>query len=101
MCCILPASAETIRVCRAAMYGCLLEYPDEDCTDILWILYSGKLSREKLSQIGDFREENFRGLLAFATPKNAMPQISQRKLPQIGTKTQQKFSPSKVSSYDI
>ena len=57
MCCILPASAETIRVCRAAMYECLLGYPDEDCTDILWILYSGTLSREKLSQIGGFRGE--------------------------------------------
>ena len=73
MCGILPASAETIRVFRAAMYGCLLGYPDEDCTDTLWILYSGEFLREKLSQIGDFRGKNFRGLLAFAAPKNAMP----------------------------
>ena len=37
----------------------------------------------KLSQIGekyDFHGENFRGLLAFATPKDATPQISWRKL---------------------
>ena len=68
------------------MYGCLLGYPDEDCTDTLWILYSGEFLREKLSQIGDFRGENFCGLLAFATPKNAMPQISRRKLLQLATK---------------
>ena len=73
MCGILPASAETIRVFRAAMYECLLGYPDEDCTDTMWILYSGEFLREKLLQIGDFRRENFRGLLAFAAPKNAMP----------------------------
>jgi len=45
---------------------------------MMFIPYSGKLS-----QIGEqynFRRENFHGLLAFATPKDATPQISQRKL---------------------
>ena len=56
----------------------------------------------KLPWIGekyDFRGENFRRLLAFAAPKNAMPQILQRKLLQIATKLQNswKFLPSKVS----
>ena len=56
----------------------------------------------KLPWIGekyDFRGENFCRLLAFAAPKNAMPQILQRKLLQIATKLQNswKFLPSKVS----
>ena len=59
MCGILPASAETIRVFRAAMYECLLGYPDEDCTDTLWILYSGKLSREKFRKLVIFVEKTF------------------------------------------
>ena len=41
------------------------------------IPYSGKLSKEKtFARIGDFRGENFRGLLAFAAPKDATPQVS-------------------------
>ena len=34
----------------------------------------------------DFRGENFRGLLTFAAPKDATPQIAQRKLLHIATK---------------
>ena len=54
----------------------------------------------KLSQIGDkydFRKENFRGLLACAAPKNATPQILQRKLSLIATKPRNswKFLPRK------
>ena len=43
------------------------------------VMYSGKLSR--ISKKHNFREENFYGLLTFATP-----QISQRKLSCIATK---------------
>ena len=51
----------------------------------------------------DFRRENFRRLLAFATPKNATSQISQRKLSRIATKLQnlRKFFPSTVSCYKV
>ena len=51
--------------------------------------YSGKLSREKTIANWwkfDFHRENFRGLLAFAIPKDGMPQISRRKLSRIVTK---------------
>ena len=43
--------------------------------------YSGKLSREKLSWIGeqyDFRRENFRGLLAFAVPRTPHPKFREK-----------------------
>ena len=51
----------------------------------------------------DFHGENFRGLLAFAVPKDVTPHISPRKLSHIATKPQnlQKFSPSKVFCYTI
>ena len=49
----------------------------------------------KLSQIG-FCRKNFGGLLAFATPKDITPQISQTK-PQ----NSWKFSPSKVYHYTV
>ena len=67
------------------------------------ILYSGKLSREKTFanwRKYDFRGENFHGLVAFAAPKYATPQISQRKLLRIATKPQnsQKFFPQKFSA---
>ena len=70
------------------------------------IPYSGKLSREKTFANWwkyDFRRENFRGLLAFAVPKDATPQISRRKLSCIATKLRNswKFSPSKVSRYTV
>ena len=60
----------------------------------------------KFSRIGekdDFRWENFRGLLAFVAPKDAVPQILQRKLSSIATKPQnsQKFSPSKIFCYTV
>ena len=46
-----------------------------------------------------FSRRNFRGLLAFAVPKDATPQISRRKLSRIATKLRnsRKFSPPKVS----
>ena len=78
------------------------------CTsDTPWLLpYSGKLSREKTFANWlkyDFRGENFRRLLAFAVPKDATPQISQRKFSRIATKPQKsrKFSPSKVFRYTV
>ena len=47
-----------------------------------WVPYSGKLSREKTSRIGekyDFRGENFHGLLAFAVPKDAtLPNFTEK-----------------------
>ena len=51
----------------------------------------------------NFCGENFRGLLAFAVPKDVTPHISPRKLSHIATKPQnlQKFSPSKVFRYTI
>ena len=78
------------------------------CTsDTPWLLpYSGKLSREKTFVDWwkyDFRGENFRRLLAFAVPKDATPQISQRKFSRIATKPKKsrKFSPSKVFCYMV
>ena len=67
---------------------------------------AGNFQRRKLLRIGekyDFRGENFHGLLAFAAPKDVTPQISQRKLSRIATKSRnsRKFSPSKVSSYTV
>ena len=82
------------------MYECLLGYPDEDWTDILWTLYSGTLSREKLSQIGGFRGE-LSWIARFCHAKERHAPNFTEKLSQIGTKTQQKFSPSKVSRYGI
>ena len=71
-----------------------------------YILYSGKLSREKIFANWwkyNFRWENFRGLLAFAAPKDATPQISRGKLSRIATKPRnsRKFSPSKVFRYTV
>ena len=71
----------------------------------MYMLYSGKLLREKTSWIGekyDFRKENVRGLITFAAPKDATPppQILRRKLSRIATK-RRKFSPSKVSHYTV
>ena len=68
-----------------------------------WIPYSGKLSREKTFANYDFHGENFHGLLAFTTPKDATPHISQRKLLRIATKPRnsRKFSPSKVFRYTV
>ena len=47
-----------------------------------WVPYSGKLSREKTSRIGekyDFRGENFHGLLAFTVPKDAtLPNFTEK-----------------------
>ena len=51
---------------------------------MLHILYSGKLSQ--IGEKYDFRGENFRRLPAFAAPKDATPQISQKKLSLIATK---------------
>ena len=67
---------------------------------------AGNFRGRKLSWIGekyDFRRENFRRLLAFAVPKDATPQISQRKLLRITTKLRNshKFSPSKVFRYTV
>ena len=61
----------------------------------------GKLSR--ISEKYNFCKENFRGLLAFAAPKDITPQISQGKLSRIATKPRilQKFSPSKVFRYTV
>ena len=52
--------------------------------------YTGNFRGRKPSQIGekyDFCGENFHGLLAFAAPKVPHPQILQRKLSRIATKT--------------
>ena len=67
---------------------------------------AGNFRGRKLSQIGekyDFCRENFRGLLAFAVPKDAMPQISRTKLSRKATKPRDshKFSPSKVFRQDV
>ena len=44
------------------------------CTrDLLVIPYSGKLSRQKTGEKYNLCIENFRGLLAFAVPKDTMP----------------------------
>ena len=64
--------------------------------------YSGKLSREKTLRIGE--KYNFRGLLAFAVPKDAMPQILRRKLSCIATKplnSQKVFSLKSFPLYGI
>ena len=87
-------SPSSIHTCR-----CILE-------GLRTIPYSGKLLREKTLANWwnhDFRRENFRGLLTFAAPKDATPQISQRKLSRITTKPQnsRKFSPSKVFRYTV
>ena len=71
-----------------------------------YVPYSGKLSREKTFANWwkcNFRKENFHGLVVFATPKDALPQISRRKLSHIATKLQisRKFSPSKVFHYTV
>ena len=73
-------------------------------TDIYRI--AGNFQGRKLSQIGekyDFRGENFCGLLAFAVPKDGMPQILRRKLLRIATKLRNshKFSSSKVFRYTV
>ena len=71
----------------------------------LWALmvipYSGKLLREKT--FANWWKYDFRGLSAFATPKDTTPQISQRKLSRTATKPQnsRKFSPSKVFRYTV
>ena len=67
---------------------------------------AGNFRGRKLSRIGekyDFHGENFRGLLTFAAPKDATPQISRRKLSRIATKLRnsQKFSPLKVFHYTV
>ena len=78
------------------------------CVSVLCVLQRtcyhivGNFRGRKLSQIGEkcnFHGENFRRLLAFAVPKDATPQILQRKLLRIATKPQnlRNFSPSKVS----
>ena len=61
---------------------------------------------KKLSQIGgkyDFFQEHFRGLLAFATPKDASPLNFMEKTFAKATKPQNlwKFSPAKVSRYTV
>ena len=64
--------------------------------------YSGKLSREKTLRIGE--KYDFRGLLAFAVPKDAMPQILRRKLSCIATKplnSQKVFSLKSFPLYGI
>ena len=82
------------------------------CVSVLCVLQRtcyhivGNFRGRKLSQIGEkynFHGENFRRLLAFAVPKDATPQILQRKLSHIATNPQnsQKFSPSKVSRYTV
>ena len=76
---------------------------------VSWAWYhriAGNFQGRKLLRIGekyDFHGENFRGSLACATPMNATPQISWRKLLWIASKPQnlQKFSPSKVSHYTV
>ena len=65
--------------------------------------YSGKLSREKLSQIGekyDFHWENLRRLLAFTMPKDTTPPNFVEKTFANSHKPR-KFSPSKVSHYTV
>ena len=86
---------------QTTLYLVLIDQP-ASCS----IPYSGKLSREKTFANWwkyNFRRENFRGLHAFAMPKDATPQISQRKLSRIATKPQnsRKFSPSKVFRYTV
>ena len=80
------------------------------CSSKVWSIgelpYNGKLSREKSFANWwkyNFRGENFRGLLAFAAPKDMMPQNSQRKLSSIAKKQRnwRKFSPSKVFHYTV
>ena len=66
--------------------------------------YSGKLSREKTFANWwkyDFRGENFRGLLAFAVPKDATPQISWRKLSRIATKPQNSWKVFSRESFPL
>jgi len=54
---------------------------------------SGKLSREKLSWIG---EKTFCGLVTFAMPKDAMPPNYAEKLSWIATKLWKSFLPQKI-----
>ena len=64
------------------------------CINECYIPYSGKLSREKTfanCEKYDFYEENIRGFLVFATPKNITSQISQRKLSQVSSHETTKF----------
>ena len=66
----------------------------------MYYCIAGKIWR-KLSWIGGKKDSLGKktfacGLLAGATKKRATPQISQRKLPQMGAKTQ-RFPPSKVT----
>ena len=67
------------------------------------ILYSRKLSREKLLQIGekyDVRGENFCGLFAFAAPKDAtLPNFTEKTF--ANSHKTVKFSTSKVSRYMV
>ena len=65
---------------------------------------AGNFQVRKLSRIGEnFRGENFRGLLAFAAPKDTTLQILQRKLSRIATKLRnsRKFYTSKVFRYTV
>ena len=75
------------------------------CCQVAEIPYSGKLSREKtFARIGDFRGENYRGLLVFAAPKDATPSnFAEKTFARIATKPRnsRKFSPSKVSRYMV
>ena len=64
---------------------------------------AGNFRGRKLSRIGEkyaFRGENFCGLLAFAVPKDATPQILQRKLSRIAQNREicKSFLPRKFSA---
>ena len=67
------------------------------------ILHSGKLSKEKVLQIGekyDVRGDNFCGLFAFAVPKDAtLPNFTEKTF--VNSHKTAKFSPSKVSRYMV
>ena len=67
---------------------------------------AGNFQGRKLSRIGEkynFHRENFRGLLAFAVPKDAMPPNFVEKTFVNSHKTVKfvKFSPSKVFCYTV
>ena len=66
----------------------------------------GNFQWKKLSQSGEntiFAEKTYADCSFFAAPKDATPQISQRKLLRIATKpwNSWKFSPSKVLRYTV
>ena len=65
---------------------------------------AGNFRGRKLSRIGekdDFRGENFRGLLPFSAPTDAMPNFVEKSFANIATKPRysRRLSPPKASCY--